>query len=366
MPSPAAAPLPVSPKVILPRRESGADDRSATRPSPPDRGMKFLITAGDFDALSGGGLALHLLCDLLNRSGTEAYICEKVQAMEVTPTTAWGGLGSVVRAWARWHFRQKRRRLVTAPDLRTPVLRDLSVVREAPDWIVIYPEIIYGNPLVAKNVVRWFLHHPGYFRGQTGINRDELHVRYSDWQRLPQIEWCHAYPGNLRPFKVPACYTPPAADAPRSGTAYCLRKGAGRPIVHDLRDSVLIDPLNHAQTAEVFRRVKTFISYDLYTAYSSLAVLCGADSVVVPDPSLTETQWYANEEDRWGLAYGFDRLEAARATAARQRARRQALEADSLRSVAAFAAHARAHFQAPARKAASGPASLATLTANLS
>jgi hypothetical protein len=307
--------------------------------------MKFLIAAGDFDELSGGGMALHLLCDLLNRSGAEAYICERVQAMEVTPTTPLGGLGRVVRSWARWHLRLKHRRLITAPDLLTPALRDVSVVRSSPDWIVVYPEIIYGNPLLATNVVRWFLHHPGYFRGRTGINRDELHVRYSDWQRLPQIEWCHAYPGNLRPFKIPGCYTPPTAEAPRSGTAYCLRKGAGRPIVHDLKDSVLIDPLNHVQTAEVFRRVKTFISYDLYTAYSSLAVLCGADSVVVPDPSRTETKWYAKEEDRWGIAYGFDRIEAARATAERQREWQRQLQLDSLASVRAFAEYAAQHFR---------------------
>ena len=343
----AAGLLPTGPELNAARgaATSVIAATAAARPSP--RAMKFLITAGDFDELSGGGMALHLLCDLLNRSGAEAYICEKVQSIEVTPTTALGGLGSALRGWARWHFRQKRRKLVTAPDLLTPVLRDVSLVRESPDWIVVYPEIIYGNPLLATNVVRWFLHHPGYFRGRTGINRDELHVRYSDWQRLPQIEWCHAYPGNLRPFRIPACYTPPAVDAPRSGTAYCLRKGAGRSIIHDLRDSVLIDPLNHAQTAEVFRRVKTFISYDLYTAYSSLAVVCGADSVVVPDPKLTETQWYAQAEDCWGVAYGFDRREAARATAELKREHLRQLEVESIKSVAAFAAYAGRHFRTP-------------------
>jgi hypothetical protein len=307
--------------------------------------MKFLITAGDHHELSGGVMALHLLCDLLNRSGHEAYICDRVQSIETPPTTLFGGLGSVVRAWARWHLRQKRRKLVTSPTLLTPVLRDVSVVRCSPDWVVIYPETAYGNPLLAKNVVRWFLHHPGYFSGSVGINRGELHVPYADWQRLPQIEWCDAYPGTLRPFSIPACYTRAADEAPRGGTAYCLRKGAGRPIVHDLADSILIDSLSHEQTAEVFRRVRTFISYDLYTTYSVLAVLCGADSVVIPDPTLPETRWHTQEEDRWGLAYGFERLEAARATAERQRERRTRLQAESLRSVSAFADYAVQHFR---------------------
>jgi hypothetical protein len=310
--------------------------------------MKFLIPAGDYDSLSGGGMALHLLCDLLNRAGAEAYLCSEVQSIEVAPTTLTGGIGSAVRNWARWHFQQKRRRLLTSPALHTPVLRDVSVVRRSRDWIVIYPEVVFGNPLLAANVVRWFLHHPGYFRGTTGIHRGELHVTYSTWQRLPNIEWCHAYPGTLRTFKIPGCYTPPAPDAPRQGTAYCLRKGADRKMIHDLKDSVLIDPLSHEQTAEVFRRVKTFISYDLYTTFSGLAVLCGAESVVAPDPQLPETQWYEKEESRWGIAYGFDRLAWAQQTAPLQRERLRELELRSQQTVASFAEYATTHFQRPA------------------
>lgn len=313
--------------------------------------VKYLIIGGDYDALSGGVMALHLLCDLLNRSGSEAYLCNRVHSVEARPATRFGGLGSVARAWADWHLRGKRRRLVTCPGLLTPVLRDAGVVCGNRDWIVIYPEIIVGNPLAAARVVRWFLHHPGHFSSVTTIHRGELHVRYSDWQRLPGIEGCHAYPGSLRPFAIPGAYGLPAGDPPRSGTAYCLRKGAGRPRVHDLRESVLIDGLSHEQTAEVFRRVKTFISYDLHTTYSLLAVLCGAESVVVPDPALSESEWFAKEENRWGVAYGFDQLAAARATADRQRDRLRRLQEDSLRSVTAFATYAEAHFRAPAARA---------------
>jgi hypothetical protein len=90
--------------------------------------------------------------------------------------------------------------------------------------------------------------------------------------------------------------------------------------------------------------VKTFISYDLYTTFSGLAVLCGAESVVAPDPQLPETQWYAKEEDRWGVAYGFDRLAWARQTAPLQLKRLRELELRSQQSVAAFAQYSTAHF----------------------
>jgi len=67
----------------------------------------------------------------------------------------------------------------------------------------------------------------------------------------------------------------------RQGSAYLIRKGAGKPIVHDLTDSICIDGMTHAETAAVFKRVKTFISYDPLTAYSTYAILCGCRSVVM-------------------------------------------------------------------------------------
>ncbi len=311
--------------------------------------VKFLVTAGDYYGLSGGVMAMHLLCDLLNRSGAEAYICAMLQSAESRPTSPFGGIATAAEAWARWHLWRKYRPLVTNPELKTPMLRDVGVVRRSSDWAVVYPEIVFGNPLGARNVVRWYLHHAGYHSGSAGLNRDELHVRYSDWQRLPQMEWCQVYPGCLRPFKIPAAYAPPAPGTPRQGTAYCLRKGAHREIRHDLRDSVLIDSLDHHEIAAIFRRVKTFISYDLYTTYSVLAVRCGAESIVVPDPQLSEEQWFPREEDRWGVAYGFEQVPRARETAERQRQRLEQLEEDSLRSVTSFAAYAERHFHA-ARK----------------
>lgn len=297
----------------------------------------FVVMAGDYNDLSGGIVALHLLCHLLNVSGHHAFICNTVSASEARPTTAFGGVGSALRAWFRWHVREKRRRLRTSETLRTPVIDDVSVVRNSAQWVVVYPETIFGNPLAARNVVRWYLHHPGYFTGAVGVGRSEVHVRYSEWQRLPNVEWCHQYAKVLRPFVVPECYHLPEFNHFREGSCYCLRKGRGREVGDSFDKSLLIDNLTHAETARLLQSVKTFVSYDMYTAFSLFAVLCGADSVVVPDPGLTSEQWLRSEEERWGIAYGFDDLPRARETAHLQRERIVSMQEQSAQCVAEFA-----------------------------
>jgi hypothetical protein len=92
----------------------------------------------------------------------------------------------------------------------------------------------------------------------------------------------------------------------RSGTCYILRKGKGRPIVHDLTDSTLVDDFNHVEMAAIFNQVEMCISYDPYTMYSRYAALCGAISVIIPENGLTKEAWKSDEQQRYGLAYGFD------------------------------------------------------------
>jgi hypothetical protein len=109
-------------------------------------------------------------------------------------------------------------------------------------------------------------------------------------------------------------YYPSKPGNLRSGTAICIRKGVGKPFVHN-EPAIVIDNLSHAEVAEILRKVEFFVSYDTYTAYSLFAVLCGCKSIVVPDPLQSADEWYPQIEDRWGIAYGFDNLEFALNTA---------------------------------------------------
>ena len=190
---------------------------------------------------------------------------------------------------------------------------DNSLLRE---FVVVYPEIVFGNPLNAQRVVRWFLHNPGFHTGRLNYGKNELYFKCR-----PAIEDFYSSgsvvsKNILKVFHCPfEDYNLNDVSLDRKGTAYCLKKGKHKPVQHDLNGSVLIDGKSNSEIASIFKRVKTFISYDTYTAYSRFAVLCGCESIVIPDQGVSKEQWHPNPADRYGLAYGFSDVEAASETA---------------------------------------------------
>jgi hypothetical protein len=100
----------------------------------------------------------------------------------------------------------------------------------------------------------------------------------------------------------------------REGSAWLERKGKGRPMVHDLSQSVCVDDMSHEERAEVFNQRTHFYSYDLYSMFGVYAALCGCVPIVVPDPGLAKEQWTPEERDRYGIAYGHDDIPWAIAT----------------------------------------------------
>lgn len=300
---------------------------------------KYIVYAPPYDEDSGGAIALHRLCHLINESGGEAYLHPSLPSFELHHHNV-AQIGLYVKA------------LYEATDLtryrinsafKTPVIPARETFVPGTDCIVIYPEIIFGNPLRAKNVVRWLLHNPGHHTGVIYYGPREIYYRYAEYFdedfRFPGSETAEL---NLRiqytPFDL---YQPsPAEDGrERTGTAYCVRKGIGRPLIHHPADSILIDGKSHQEIASIFKSVTRFISYDPQTLYSHLAVIAGCESVVVPPDGVTKEQWKPNPEDRYGLAYGFDDLEFARATRHLAVERQLSLDRASRQSAVDFMAH---------------------------
>jgi hypothetical protein len=98
------------------------------------RAPRIVIHGPDYTHLSSGIRCLHLLCDRLNDLGVNAAITARV----------------------------------AKPGNNTPRI-DLNAISARPALldrsIVIYPEIYAGNPLGARNVVRYLLNKPGFFNG---------------------------------------------------------------------------------------------------------------------------------------------------------------------------------------------------------
>jgi tRNA A-37 threonylcarbamoyl transferase component Bud32 len=270
---------------------------------------KIIIYAPSYSDKVGGTIALHKLCHIINEIGGEAYLYPMFRSVVINKRAFGKAIWSIFKDWIRPLYKRYK----VNPSFNTPVLKSLP--KNINEYIVIYPEITFGNPLNAKNIVRWLLHNPGFHTNIIHFGTNEFYIKYHHGfdefthyksfssKNILQIKH---YPTEL--------YNLQNTSQKRSGTAYCLRKGVGKKIVHDLRDSILIDGKSHQEIAKIFKSVKCFISYDTNTAFSHLAVLCGCDSVVIPDENVTEENWYPNPKDRYGIAYGFENIEKSQTT----------------------------------------------------
>lgn len=277
----------------------------------------FLICAPSYSENNGGAIVLHKLCSLINQNGGHAYLFPFTDNFEFNKFN----YKKVLFKFFKKHLREPFRKFKLNPTFQTPVIKKLPIDISSDSWIVVYPEIIFGNPLNGKNIVRWLLHNPG-FNPETGkdtnnffFGKNELYFRIGSW--FKNFE----YPGSvtsknfLQIFHMPLdLYNNKNTSHHRNGVAYLLRKGEAKKIIHDLDTSIRIDGKKHEEIAHIFKSVKTFISYDPYSTYSVFAALCDCDSIVVPDENVTEEQWMPQPERRYGIAYGFENLEKSRLT----------------------------------------------------
>ena len=246
--------------------------------------LKFIIYAPPFDENSGGNLALHRLCDLLNKQGERAYIW------------LWGGQSQPHKSGICERF-------------NTPFAKISDLSDNA---IVVYPEVVSGNPLMAKNVVRWLLYKPGFFTGEVNYGKDELFF-YSQKEFIPP-EFNTPEENRLGIWLSFLDVYRQTNYGRRKGTCYILRKGKNRKIVHNIKNSILIDGKSNQEIAEIFNNTKCCISYDLHTAYTAYAALCGCIPIVIPESGLSKEEWCSKEEESYGVAYGFCDIDYAKKT----------------------------------------------------
>ena len=325
--------------------------------------IDIVIYAPSYDANIGGSIVLHKLCDALNSSGKcRASLFPflsgsgrhySIKKNRKNP----GGVRAKLRralsgAWFRAVLKLKcairSQRFKTNPGWNTPIF-DFDLFGQTDPFegkVVVYPEIVSGNPLQARQVVRWLLHNPGFHSQEVHFGVNELHFRFSH-ETVPAI-----IPGSfvsdlvLTIVHVPwEFYNMNDVPAERRGVAYSLRKGAYKPLVHDVENSTLIDGKTHAEVASIFKNSQLFISYDSRSMYSQLASLCGCDSVIVPDPGVSEADFFKSTESAYGIAYGFEGIEAARNSRDLLLEQFKRLEANNLNKACEFLEEVRSFFQ---------------------
>lgn len=266
--------------------------------------MKFVIVAPGYDDNSGGIVVLHQLCDRLNRLGYRAYLWPIFK-----PIFDWEAPFRSIYLWSRYFRKTFKYGYGINEKLITPRIHD----NDLDDAIVIYPEIIVGNPLKAKRVVRWLLHKPGFNNGgKIEFGKEDLFFYYEKafddtrFNRFPDNH-LHIVSQRKDTYFVTTMQK-------RQGTCYLMRKGNKRAIIHDISESVLVDHLSHEEMAKVFNQTEMCVIYDTYTMFSVYAAMCGCIPVIIPEEGVSIEVWQPEEENRYGMAYGFDGIEYARET----------------------------------------------------
>jgi hypothetical protein len=244
---------------------------------------KFVIYTYDYNPGVGGIKVMHKLCDMLNANGSEAYL------MPI-------------------HIRDD---FYTCSDYNTPLITQ-EILDNLDNAVVIYPEGIQGNPLNAKNVVRWIL---GPFDQQAAktYSKSDLVYWYMDY-------YYNDYLGQKdNQLFISEFHSEMFINAgyERNGSCYTIRKSKSIPNSHP-EDSIFI-PFNAAGDltglAKLFNRTERFYCYDNYTFLFTQAAMCGCISVVIPDGTKTKEEWLDGSRlYKYGIAYGEDDIPRALAT----------------------------------------------------
>lgn len=308
-------------------RRGGADAKITMR--------KFIIFAPSYDEKIGGSMVLHQLAALLDESGHDV----RLWPIEKPMTSGWGVWRTIL-----WHVRELARRVIFASDFKRAPGSRVQMARrvDIEGAVVVYPEVVYGNPLRATKVVRWLLHKPGFLTGKIGFTASELHFYY---QKAFDVRFEGAHSGGeLALIKIFSDIYKNENKGVRKGRAYILKKGADRAAGLDLSDGIVIDRLSHQEIAKIFNQVEYCISYDPHTYYSVYAAMCGCKSVIVPTEGVSKEQWQPVEELRYGLAYGENDVEHAVRTLPQMLALWSAREAANRSAVDNFVRQCDAYF----------------------
>jgi len=156
------------------------------------------------------------------------------------------------------------------------------MMRALSDPIVIYPEVVTGNPLKAGHVVRWILNTPGHLGGDTVHPDSELifawSKRYIDTDRILTVDVMERdlFNSDDLPPKTLDCFYMGKAGF----------RGVEKIALTDGMTEITREPnypATRAELADLLRRTRILYTYDDCTALGWEALLCGCRVVLLPE-----------------------------------------------------------------------------------
>jgi hypothetical protein len=235
--------------------------------------MKICVYTFGFNGSCGGSTALFKLAELLIRCGVDC------------------------RVWAPGQPHN---------EFKVPVA-DYNWLHRCP--VVIYPEVVVGNPLMRPQVVRWLLNKVGVIGGDKKSWGDgDIKVAYIPAFADPDspiLNVFELWPKHIYP-----------SQGPRSGVCFTYRRAGRKELWPDAcrgSGATEIGNSGPALVGPIFRSHAMFVSYVPSTFLSVQAALCGCDSYVVPDEGVDAEEWRRTHPLlEYGVAYGREKDEVAR------------------------------------------------------
>ena len=267
-------------------------------------GQPYIVHISHYFYGSAGTRVLHKLCHLLNQAGEKAFI-----------------YGEKTKTNPAWN----------TPTI--PAARSRKLI--AAGAIVVYPEVVSGNPLLAKTVVRYILNNPGLLGGDKTYAASE-------------ILFCYVKP-LLQPGMAPdrVLFIPAAAtrlfynNNQKRDIEYLVYFGKHKKVRgYPEKFTIYRHKPKTEVLADLLRRCKKLISYDNFTALTFEATLCGCPVVIIPDGSRKKEDLEENGFGLNGIAWGDSPEEFRKAlrTLPQAAGRLKMLEAGAQTAIANFIA----------------------------
>ena len=141
--------------------------------------------------------------------------------------------------------------------------------------IVIYPEIVYHNPLQFQNVVRYVLYYPGKNGGTLNYEDYEYKITYSE-NFYPQTDILAIPTLNKKLYFKD--------ETSKDTDCYFVYKGGKWKDIPEFKNMVEINmqyPETREELSKLLRRTKTLYSYDDCTLLLDEACMCGCNVKIV-------------------------------------------------------------------------------------
>ncbi len=220
----------------------------------------YYIMARQYNGSSAGIMVLHLLCHHLNMRGYPAFLA------------TFGEVNYQTRA-----------------GLVTPILDNKTInfyTQQKLNPIVIYPDIVKGNPLNASCVVRYLLNHPGLLGGDSEFVKDDIIFTYT--KKIAEKMGINTPQTLFMPISDADVFYPPKNQPVRSGSCFYASKYKSfhRGKLFGVTNNAveITRQLSNSQTtqevADLLRQSEIFYTYEDSSLITE-AMLCDCPVVMV-------------------------------------------------------------------------------------